>query len=75
MLTLECSLETFQCSLATHFIKGSLLWVPWDVFLGLGMWLSGRVLPGMREALDSIYPEPPKKLLPYEQNKAKAKEF
>lgn len=75
MLTLECSLETFQCSLATHFIKGSLLWVPWDVFLGLGMWLSGRVLPGMHEALDSIYPEPPKKLLPNEQNKAKAKAF
>lgn len=69
MLTLECSLETFQCSLATHFIKGSLLWVLWDVFLGLGMW------PDMREALDSIYPEPPKKLLPNEQNKAKAKAF
>lgn len=39
------------------------------------MWLSGRVLPDMREALDSIYPEPPKKLLPNEQNKAKAKAF
>lgn len=39
------------------------------------MWLSGRVLPDMLEALDSIYPEPPKKLLPNEQNKAKAKAF
>lgn len=66
---------TLECSLATHFIKGSLLWVPWDVFLGLGMWLSGRVLPDMREALNSVYPEPSTKLLPNEQNKAKAKAF